>query len=158
MSHVRYPSSRYPSFGCPVYKTGICPLHCIQFRSTIKMEVSKTQLSSWTRYLKWNCAKLRYFVHGLALRKKNEITIKGNISSIEELETVPEVPLAYPNCDLYIWLRSCDEETINPLEGIITGEIPTWIKGSLYRNGPGKQRYEKQNVRHLFDAAGLLHK
>lgn len=65
--------------------------------------------------------------------------------------------LAYPNCDLEIWLRSCEVETLTPIEGITTGSIPSWINGNLYRNGPGKQRYDHQDVKHLFDAAGLLH-
>lgn len=64
---------------------------------------------------------------------------------------------AYPNCDLAIWLRSCEKEVITPLEGVTTGTIPIWIQGSLYRNGPGKQRYRRQTVNHLFDASGLLH-
>jgi hypothetical protein len=96
--------------------------------------------------------------------------------------TSPPTSMAYPNCDLNIWLRSCEIEVINPLEGITTGAIPLWVNGnlisiflksystivltknalpligSLYRNGPGKQDYGRQRVNHLFDAAGLLHK
>jgi hypothetical protein len=96
--------------------------------------------------------------------------------------TNPPTSMAYPNCDLNIWLRSCEIEVINPLEGITTGAIPLWVNGnlisiflksystivltknalpligSLYRNGPGKQDYGRQRVNHLFDAAGLLHK
>ena len=63
----------------------------------------------------------------------------------------------YPNCDLGIWLRTCDVEVNTPLEGDTSGHIPLWIDGALYRNGPGKQRYGKQSVNHLFDAAGLVH-
>lgn len=95
---------------------------------------------------------------------KNEITIVEDTSPTnlpaEEglIANNTELPLSYPNCDLNIWLRSCESETVAPLEGVVTGEIPVWVRGSLYRNGPGKQRYEKQHVNHLFDAAGLLHK
>ena len=64
---------------------------------------------------------------------------------------------AYPNCDLDIWLRSCREEIIKPLNGKTTGTIPTWINGCLYRNGPGKMTYGENDVSHLFDSAGLLH-
>ena len=64
----------------------------------------------------------------------------------------------YPNCDISIWLRNCGSETIEPIKGISFGSIPDWISGCLYRNGPGKQRYDRQSVNHLFDASGLLHK
>jgi carotenoid isomerooxygenase len=64
----------------------------------------------------------------------------------------------YPNCDISIWLRSCGTETIEPIQGITFGSIPDWINGCLYRNGPGKQHYDRQSVNHLFDASGLLHK
>ncbi|XP_046654167.1 carotenoid isomerooxygenase-like [Daphnia pulicaria] len=40
--------------------------------------------------------------------------------------TNPPTSMAYPNCDLNIWLRSCEIEVINPLEGITTGAIPLW--------------------------------
>ena len=44
----------------------------------------------------------------------------------------------YPNVDLSIWLRSCFEEVNKPLKGKLTSPIPSWIKGSLLMNGPGK--------------------
>lgn len=66
-------------------------------------------------------------------------------------------PMAYPNCDLAIWLRTCEKEIIEPLNGVTTGIVPSWIHGSLFRNGPGKQKYGRQTVNHLFDASGLLH-
>ncbi|XP_065565665.1 carotenoid isomerooxygenase-like [Artemia franciscana] len=64
----------------------------------------------------------------------------------------------YPNCDLYIWLRSCTHEVNTPIVGSTSGEIPTWLRGSLYRNGPGYIEYENQTVNHIFDGAGLLHR
>jgi len=85
-------------------------------------------------------------------KKKNVIQL--NNEKVNETTTLP----AYPNCDLEIWLRSCELEIITPIEGITSGSIPSWINGSLYRNGPGKQRYDNQYVKHLFDAAGLLHR
>lgn len=72
-------------------------------------------------------------------------------------EATEGAALLYPNCDLTIWLRTCEEEVITPLDGVTTGTIPVWINGTLYRNGPGKLHYQKQSVNHLFDAAGLLH-
>jgi hypothetical protein len=39
----------------------------------------------------------------------------------------------YPNCDVNVWLRSCDKEIIEPVEGVVSGDIPSWINGSLLR-------------------------
>lgn len=39
----------------------------------------------------------------------------------------------YPNCDVNVWLRSCEKEIIEPVEGVVHGEIPSWINGSLLR-------------------------
>lgn len=39
----------------------------------------------------------------------------------------------YPNCDVNVWLRSCEKEIIEPVEGVLSGEIPSWINGSLLR-------------------------
>lgn len=75
----------------------------------------------------------------------------------QTVKTAEDSPLLYPNCDLSVWLRSCDEEVVTPLDGTTTGTIPAWINGKLFRNGPGKLHYQKQTVKHLFDAAGLLH-
>lgn len=87
--------------------------------------------------------------------RKKETQVAGVTEKQVDSKTV--AGNCYPNCDLGIWLRSCDVEVITPLEGVQTGTIPAWINGSLYRNGPGKQHYDLQTVNHLFDAAGLLH-
>lgn len=90
-------------------------------------------------------------------KESNGIDVISDSADSTAAEIKSNPPLAYPNCDLNIWLRTCHTEIITPLEGISTGAIPTWISGSLYRNGPGKQSYGHQTVNHLFDAAGLLH-
>lgn len=64
----------------------------------------------------------------------------------------------YPNCDVSVWLRSCEEEITEPIVGKIHGEIPKWLNGSLLRNGPGSIKVNKMQFEHLFDSAGLLHK
>jgi hypothetical protein len=64
----------------------------------------------------------------------------------------------YPNCDVNVWLRSCEQEIIEPVEGVVSGEIPTWINGALLRNGPGSIKVGKMTYNHLFDAAALLHR
>ena len=48
-----------------------------------------------------------------------------------DLKTNPPTSPKYPNCDLNIWLRTCEVEILNPLEGIATGAIPTWVNGNL---------------------------
>ncbi|XP_041988121.1 carotenoid isomerooxygenase-like [Aricia agestis] len=64
----------------------------------------------------------------------------------------------YPNCDSNVWLRSCEEEVAEPLQGHITGTIPTWLRGSLLRNGPGSLKVGSMRYKHLFDSAALLHR
>ncbi|CAG9785436.1 unnamed protein product [Diatraea saccharalis] len=64
----------------------------------------------------------------------------------------------YPNCDPSVWLRSCEQEVTEPLEGQITGEIPSWLNGSLLRNGPGSLKVGDMRFDHLFDGAALLHR
>lgn len=64
----------------------------------------------------------------------------------------------YPNCDVNVWLRSCEQEIVDPVEGVVSGEIPSWINGSLLRNGPGSLKVGDMTFNHLFDAAALLHR
>lgn len=64
----------------------------------------------------------------------------------------------YVNCDCSIWMRSCEEEVIEPLHGKVTGNIPKWLKGTLLRNGPGKLKVGEYSFQHLFDSSALLHK
>lgn len=76
-------------------------------------------------------------------------------------KSFPTPPLPqdlYPNCDVKVWLRSCEQEIINPIEGVVSGEIPSWINGSLLRNGPGSIKVGDMEYNHLFDAAALLHR
>lgn len=64
----------------------------------------------------------------------------------------------YPNCDVSVWLRSCEEEITKPIIGRICGVIPQWLNGYLLRNGPGSMKVGDQEFEHLFDSAALLHK
>ena len=41
---------------------------------------------------------------------------------------------------------------------VIEGSVPPWLRGSLYRNGPGLFRAGSQNLEHLFDGYALLNK
>lgn len=64
----------------------------------------------------------------------------------------------YPNCDVSVWLRSCEEEITSPIVGKNRGHIPKWLNGSLLRNGPGSLKVSDMQFDHLFDSSALLHK
>ncbi len=40
----------------------------------------------------------------------------------------------------------------------VTGTLPTWLSGTLVRNGPGKFEVGHQNLRHWFDGLAMLHR
>ncbi|XP_078679875.1 carotenoid-cleaving dioxygenase, mitochondrial-like isoform X2 [Branchiostoma floridae x Branchiostoma belcheri] len=50
------------------------------------------------------------------------------------------------------------EETAEPLQAEVKGEIPEWLKGSLLRVGPGKFEVGGQSYNHLFDGLCLIHR
>ncbi|XP_058061227.1 carotenoid isomerooxygenase [Anopheles bellator] len=64
----------------------------------------------------------------------------------------------YPNCDVSVWLRSCEQEIIEPIEGTVKGSVPAWLNGSLLRNGPGSLKVGDMMFNHLFDSSALLHR
>ncbi|XP_076183038.1 neither inactivation nor afterpotential B isoform X2 [Ptiloglossa arizonensis] len=64
----------------------------------------------------------------------------------------------FPNCDSSVWMRSCEKEVIEPIPGEVTGQIPSWLKGTLLRNGPGSLKVGEYNFNHLFDSSALLHR
>lgn len=64
----------------------------------------------------------------------------------------------YPNYDFSVWLRSCEVEITEPIYGKVYGKIPTWLNGSLLRNGPGGFKIGDIQYEHVFDSAALLHK
>jgi Retinal pigment epithelial membrane protein len=64
----------------------------------------------------------------------------------------------YPNCDVNVWLRSCEREIVDPIEGVVSGAIPEWLSGSLLRNGPGSIKVGNTTFNHLFDSSALLHR
>ena len=120
------------------------------------MEASSLQQSQ----LKSLCGKL-YSLLAHCRASKEDVETPMEVSKSDEKQQQQQQQqqqqLAYPNCDLNIWLRTCEEEIIKPLKGKVKGIIPTWINGCLYRNGPGKMTYGQNDVSHLFDSAGLLH-
>ncbi|XP_053125224.1 carotenoid-cleaving dioxygenase, mitochondrial isoform X2 [Hemicordylus capensis] len=54
-------------------------------------------------------------------------------------------------------LFSSVEETLQPIPTKIEGHIPSWLKGKLLRNGPGKFEFGKDKFNHWFDGMALLH-
>ena len=57
-----------------------------------------------------------------------------------------------------VWTRSCEEEIVKPIKGVVKGNIPEWINGSLLRNGAGSMKVGDSSYNHFFDAAALLHR
>ncbi|XP_070533090.1 carotenoid-cleaving dioxygenase, mitochondrial-like isoform X1 [Ptychodera flava] len=55
-------------------------------------------------------------------------------------------------------VRSAKDETPEPIKTSVTGEIPKWIDGSLYRNGGGLFEVGIDKYKHLFDGLSLLHR
>ena len=54
--------------------------------------------------------------------------------------------------------RSITEEIITPIEGKLSGEIPSWLNGSLLMNGPGTFSVGDIKLNHLFDGMAILQK
>ncbi|KTG35170.1 hypothetical protein cypCar_00013826 [Cyprinus carpio] len=50
------------------------------------------------------------------------------------------------------------EETPEPIPTTVKGTIPSWIHGSLLRNGPGKFEFGNQHYNHWFDGMALMHR
>ncbi|CAG0914101.1 unnamed protein product [Notodromas monacha] len=69
-----------------------------------------------------------------------------------------EEGIYYPNCDATIWLRTCENEVVEPIEGKVKGIIPVWLNGTLVRNGPGRIKVGDDVFNHLFDSSALLHR
>ncbi|XP_053662575.1 carotenoid isomerooxygenase isoform X1 [Anopheles marshallii] len=76
---------------------------------------------------------------------------------LEAKQSAPKEDM-YPNCDVNVWLRSCEQEIVEPIEGKVQGTIPDWLNGSLLRNGPGSLKVGDMMFNHLFDSSALLHR
>jgi carotenoid isomerooxygenase len=90
----------------------------------------------------------------------DEINDEDEIEIVDLTETEDEKKFdnLYPNCDVNVWLRTCEYEIVMPIRGEISGEIPLWINGSLLRNGPGSVKVGDMAFSHLFDCSALLHR
>ncbi len=57
----------------------------------------------------------------------------------------------------YLLGIEAQEHEINVEQLPVQGELPTWLRGTLIRNGPGKWSIETDNYRHWFDGLAMLH-
>ncbi|MFN3404656.1 MAG: carotenoid oxygenase family protein [Cytophagaceae bacterium] len=53
--------------------------------------------------------------------------------------------------------KDIEEETPEK-ELNVQGKLPSWLEGSLFRNGPAKYKIGEQSVNHWFDGFSMLHK
>ena len=55
-------------------------------------------------------------------------------------------------------LRSLEKDNPIPVEATVSGTIPEWLNGTLFRNGPGRFEYGDKSFNHLFDGHSCVHK
>lgn len=55
-------------------------------------------------------------------------------------------------------LRTIKKATTTPVQAAVKGNIPKWVNGSLYRNGPGTFEFNNKYYSHLFDGAACVNK
>ncbi|KAK7493748.1 hypothetical protein BaRGS_00015077 [Batillaria attramentaria] len=57
------------------------------------------------------------------------------------------------------WMTlDADSDTKTPVQTAITGKIPKWVSGNLYRNGSGVFQVGETKLDHLFDGFSVLHR
>lgn len=88
------------------------------------------------------------------LQKKKEVDSSSNVNNNNRQSSIDY----YPNVDTSIWMRSCEQEVLEPITGKVSGRIPTWLRGSLLRNGPGSIKVGEYRFDHLFDSSAFLHR
>uniref|UniRef100_F6SXN2 Beta-carotene-15,15'-monooxygenase n=1 Tax=Ciona intestinalis TaxID=7719 RepID=F6SXN2_CIOIN len=49
-------------------------------------------------------------------------------------------------------------EYAEAVQGKVQGEVPSWLNGSWYRNGPGVVHFREESVKHWFDGMALARK
>jgi carotenoid isomerooxygenase len=54
-----------------------------------------------------------------AVKGDKSIYSDRDASLLQKLEAGQDL---YPNCDASVWLRSCSQEVVDPLDGKVTGE------------------------------------
>src|SRR4029453_19641225 len=64
--------------------------------------------------------------------------------------------MARANCPYALGFRSLDREVAG-LTLPVTGRLPDWLSGSLFRTGPAKFEIGRQSYAHWFDGLAMLH-
>jgi carotenoid isomerooxygenase len=54
-----------------------------------------------------------------AVKGVGSIYADCDVSLLQKLEAGQDL---YPNCDASVWLRSCSQEVVDPIDGKVTGE------------------------------------
>ena len=54
-----------------------------------------------------------------AVKGAGRIYCDRDVSLLQKLEAGQDL---YPNCDASVWLRSCSQEVVDPLDGKVMGE------------------------------------
>jgi carotenoid isomerooxygenase len=55
-------------------------------------------------------------------------------------------------------IRSIFINQDQPIECKITGIVPEWLNGTLFRNGPGRFRFGEKVYNHFFDGMATINK
>lgn len=55
-------------------------------------------------------------------------------------------------------VRSLVKDNPEPVEAKVNGDIPEWVNGTLFRNGPGRFEYGDKHLVHLFDGHSCVQK
>ena len=58
----------------------------------------------------------------------------------------------------YSCLFQSTEEQPEPISAEVKGNLPTWLTGTMIRNGPGRFECGDTSFNHWFDGQGLLHR
>lgn len=83
---------------------------------------------------------------------KNELTFSFYIREALKMD----VPIDISGFSTYF--RPGVTECPNPKPGQVTGHFPQWLKGTLYRNGPGQMEVNQDKYNHWFDGLSMIHK
>ncbi|XP_076031464.1 carotenoid-cleaving dioxygenase, mitochondrial-like [Oratosquilla oratoria] len=93
-------------------------------------------------------AEIVHNANGLDIDKTYK-TCKGLVEKMKTLDVEPASR---------VWMRSTDKATTTPVKGTVEGEIPSWLEGNLFRDGPGVLNIGDTWYHHVFDGMAVLHK
>ncbi|KAF4630979.1 hypothetical protein G7Y89_g7157 [Cudoniella acicularis] len=96
------------------------------------------------------------------------MTTSAGILPVPDKEIEIEVPKPKTKESIRDWPNEAGFQTLHeerdPIELIVTGKIPAWAAGTLYRTGPASNKVargpnqEDFNVSHWFDGFGHTHR